>query len=178
MKYGLLRAVVTMAAIGTGSLELAKAIINTFSFDIFAGCVDGTYLPTDSICEYGPQMSINVVAMLFFFGASYVMLNDDLKKVGRRTIVKMAAHSVIYMLALTFVWRMQISLQDNFLLFGGPETLTEYLYVGFVWSDIILIGIFMGLIWWIPQKVDLKAIDATKRKEARLKFTTPAKKKK
>ena len=176
MNYGLLRAVVTMTAIGAGSLEFAKAIINTFSFDIFAGCVDGTYAPVDNICQYGPQMSINVLAMLFFFGASWVMLNDDIRKASRRMIAKMAAHSVFYMLLLTFVWRMQVSLQENFALFGGPQTLEEYLYVGFVWADIVLIGIFMGFIWWFPSRVDAVAKPADKRKEPRMEYAKPKKK--
>ena len=171
MKYGLGRSIVAMTAIGAGSLELAKAIINTFSFDIFAGCVDGTYLPTDNICQYGPQMSINVLAMVFFFGATLYLLNDNIKKVARSVMARIAVHSVVFMLLLTFVWRMQLSLQDNFVLFAGPQTLEEYLYVGFVWADVILIGVVLGLFWWLPGRV---SANAKTRKEPRVTFESSA----
>lgn len=170
MKYGLVRTMILMIALAAGSVEFAKSIINTFSFDIFGGCVDGTYAPTDVICEYGPQMSINVLATLFFFGASYALLNPDLKNVSRRITLKIAAFSGLFLALLTLVWRIQISLQDNFILFAGPQSLTEYLYVGFVWVDVVLIGILLGLLWWLPTQINLKSIDAAKRKEPQQTF--------
>lgn len=151
--------------VSAGSLEIGKGIINTFSFDIFRKCVDGEYSLDSSVCQYGPQVSINLLSTLIFFVTSIVLFRVVTGLVlSRYGILVM---SLLYFVLLGIFWRIQVSLQDNFVIVSGPVSFGEYLYVGFVWLDTILAGIIVGLASWLPKAVNRNARD---RKEPRESF--------
>ena len=168
MKLGLGKSLVLMVALAAGALEIGIGFINTFAYDFFGGCADGTYAADDWMCEYAPQLSIYAVAAVMFFVGTLVLLHDKIRKATRRTVVKAVAHSLWYFALLVFTWRMQVSLGENFLFFSGePMNWSEQLYVAFVWMDTLLIGLFMGFIWWLPEQIDN---NAKTRKEPRVDY--------
>lgn len=176
MTKSLVTSVLLKVMIAAGSLEIGKGLINAFSFDIFGKCVTGEYGPTSNMCQYGPQISINLLSALIFLGVSLVLLNNTGTKITKQLISKVGALSFIFFWMLTFVWRFQLSLQDNFFLSGGPETFTEYMFVLFVWLDVVLVGIALGVIAWAPGAINRTSKDPAKRKEPRIKFVAPKKK--
>ncbi len=166
MKDGLLRAIVTMIALVSGVRVVAEGIINTFLYDIFAGCVDGTYEANSFVCQSGPATLTNVLAAVLFFAAAFVVFSTG--KVTRRALTRYGLSSLLLLALLVGSWQLQKSLQDNFLIYGGPETFNEYLYIGYVRLNAALVGIVIGFAWWLPNKIDKTTIPASKRKEAKL----------
>ncbi len=165
--HSLMSSVVMSVAAVAGALELGKGIINTFSFDIFRKCVDGELDLTSATCQYGPQVSINLLAALIFFGFGLYMMKRGIGIVTSKA--GLALLSVLLFAVLTAIWRTQVSLQDNFLIVSGPACFTEYLYVGYVWLDTVVAGVVIGVFAWLPGVVNAAAKE---RKEPRIKFVS------
>jgi len=172
MKYGLLRSALITSALGMFSVTLSESIINTFGYDIFASCIDGTALPTDNFCQYGPQVLINALGAIIFFAATIVVFNKNLRKLTTGPVARSAILAVLFLILISIIWRLQTGLQDNFQLSRGPQTILDYLYVGFIATntDTLIAGGLIGFAWWLPGKINENAVDASKRKEPKISF--------
>jgi hypothetical protein len=163
--HSLVNSLVLGVMVGAGSLEISKGIINTFSYDIFRKCVTGEYEFTSPICQYGPQISINLFAAVIFFFTTWLVMGKLTNMLTSK--LGIAVLSVIFFLLLSAFWRILLSLQDNFLISEGPSRLSEYLYVGFAWLDTVIVGLIVGFAAWLPKSVNRTALE---RSEPRIKF--------
>lgn len=168
--HSLTSSLILTTAVAAGSLELGKGIINTFSFDIFSKCVSGEYELSSATCQFGPQVSINVLSSVIFLLAGVYLAKKGIGVVSSK--VGIAILALAFGLMLSIAWRMQVSLQDNFIISSGPDAITEYLYIGFVWMDTLIIGAILGLFAWLPLATNRSAKE---RKEPRVKFVTKKK---
>lgn len=161
----LLQSLILVSGIGVLANELSTTIVNTFSFDIFNKCVTGEYAVTDTICQDGPAVLTNVVAAVLFFLMGMVALRQVANITITRTHLLLLALTLL--IALSIVWRVELSLRDNFRFTAGPETAYEYLYVGFFWARPIVASLVVGFAAWLPMAVNRTA---KMRKEPRVDF--------
>ena len=161
----LLKSLILVSSIGALANELSTAVVNTFSFDIFNKCVTGEYAVTDTICQDGPAILTNIGTALLFFLLGAIALRQIANITLNRTHLLLL--SAILLAVLHIVWRVELSLRDNFRFAAGPESIYEYLYVGFFWARPVVAGLVTGFAAWLPMAVNRQA---KIRKEPRVDF--------
>ena len=165
MKYSFLRTTGVMIMIGAAASLLSGAFVNTFVYDIFAGCVDGSYTPDSNVCAYGVNILVYVVAAFLFFLGGLLLTYTPKMKIS--SILKIAAFSFIYFWLLVASWKFFEELGNNFAINPnlGPEGFNQYAYLLARRLDFAIIGVIMGIAWWLPLASDRFAIVGSKRKE-------------
>ena len=168
MNYGLVRTVGAMIMIAAAASLAAGGIVNTYVFDIFAGCVDGSYGPDSNVCKYGVNIFVYMVAALFFFLGALVLTYAPKMKFG--LLVKLVSFAVGFFALQVASWKFFEELGNNFLINGqvGPSGWGEYSYLLARRLDFMIIGLILGLAWWLPGALNKHSIDASKRTEPRV----------
>lgn len=158
------RRVVLVTVLAVAALEISRGLINPFSFDIFADCISGEQAADSFGCEYAPQVMINGIGSLLMAAFSFAFLYRSTRWVKA---VAPAAFGVGFLVLHTLVWRFEVSLSDNFQLYAGPETVTEYLYLSLLSLDTVLVGLILGLTYVFAGKLNAIALPETGRRAPR-----------
>jgi hypothetical protein len=158
-----------------GSVVIGKAFINTFLYDIFDKCTKNDPEAAASyMCRNAEdliQVMIYGLATIIFMFTVFWMTKHVAGR--KKAAVKSFLLGLIFFGLIVASWRFILDLQDNFveLLYvkrGVPETFTEYLFSLFNRLSEVLVGVVLGLMVWLPGRMNKVAIPG--RKEPRVKF--------
>lgn len=164
MKLINVRRVALIVVLAVASVEIARGLINPFSFDIFADCINGSIAPDSFNCEYAPQVMINGLGGLLMFLFSFVFMYKSTRWVKALAPAFFGISLLIFQMA---IWRFELSLADNFMITTGPETITDYLYLVLLSLDGVIVGLAIGALYTLGNVMNRNALPETGRRAPR-----------